>query len=1091
MPDRYIPGSSTEEKAQGFDVSFRAWMDRLMRTNYAVANLVLDSADKGDFRPLESLYRGFTGKDKTTFGDVLTEMGIEPQTTPGKFGKAAAGLALDVALDPLSYVSFGGLTKIGAEAQKVGKLAPTLAERGRLGQASFVGLQAPFAQAGMPLIHGQPGLDLMTKSGEAVRGLPPIQAIGKALVPNFRPAGVDPVAWGRLTEARTLARSLEESGKADAIQFATSIRQTVDRMVKTKQIVPGQVDDILEAVERRSFGASLPPSAQDLWKKLTDYADNLAERRSAIPGKALLGEADYDHWVHTLSTQELALLRKKGWDWPFREFSTKTSSDLHREILKFTNPETGLDIVGKADELGLLPITFKGMSKEMTGELFAGHIKDLTTAQDVAKRFGFELRFGPKETIRGGALGSYTSVDLGKVAGKGTAEQFHRVIRIATGGKDMDEVVSIIAHELGHSVHGVAGEVGTLQFLKPNYKGGVYNKALTELQEAITKERDQIMKFEGYGPEVLEKMSRDFKDYLKYPTEVLARLAAMYKTDPGAMEKLAPLTTARLKTFINLDPVMAKFFGSNLPKVMSKAPIDSLANLYRDSKGNILVGHQATIREVNDSFGRRFFETDPARTAAISGMRTARQEAGALFFSHVASLGRRTGAAPSGWIELNDATQKMWKNLRGRKFDPQIAKEIEKTVAVFTQEASTKEFLKTFDRMQGIWKAWTLGPIPAYHFRNMVGNFWNNYLAGVVNPVHYARAARLQTAAVRGQLNGQERALWKLVERFGITGRGMYATEASFLNDAAKTLTERVTAIPHAAMQAGSHIEDNARIAHFLDRLSRGWRPSEAAHSVKKYLFDYGELTEFEKNVMRRLFPFYAWTRKNIPLQLESLITHPGRVLPVEKGRQELYTESGRPNLDLLPQWAKERMPAILPLAREGISYFPVESWLPYADLSKLDRPQDAVGELLTPIMKIPLELVTNKMYYFDRPIEDYPGEMEKFLRTDMPAWMAYLSRQTRVLSIANRLLGSGKEDPKGESAQPDLGLRVLREVTGIKFYQQDIAAARRRRAFEIRKELEKLSIGLARAEKAGNEAEVQRVRPKVEDLKREVRKWL
>ena len=50
-----------------------------------------------------------------------------------------------------------------------------------------------------------------------------------------------------------------------------------------------------------------------------------------------------------------------------------------------------------------------------------------------------------------------------------------------------------------------------------------------------------------------------------------------------------------------------------------------------------------------------------------------------------------------------------------------------------------------------------------------------------------------------------------------------------------------------------------------------------AADVVDKLLFDYSDVTKFETQVMKRIFPFYTWLRKNIPLQLELLAEKPQR----------------------------------------------------------------------------------------------------------------------------------------------------------------------------------------------------------------------
>ena len=60
-----------------------------------------------------------------------------------------------------------------------------------------------------------------------------------------------------------------------------------------------------------------------------------------------------------------------------------------------------------------------------------------------------------------------------------------------------------------------------------------------------------------------------------------------------------------------------------------------------------------------------------------------------------------------------------------------------------------------------------------------------------------------------------------------------------------------------------------------MDRVSKGESFEDASKAVRKYLFDYTELAPFEQNVMKRILPFYTWSRKNIPLQISSLLKSP------------------------------------------------------------------------------------------------------------------------------------------------------------------------------------------------------------------------
>lgn len=111
-------------------------MDILSRGNYAMANAVhqehlADNGKAGTFNPgafAKGFVGGLTGKNKTTFSDVLADKGM------GKsIGRSGLGFVMDVALDPTTYLTFGTGTvaKQGAKgaAKAVGKKA---AERGTL-----------------------------------------------------------------------------------------------------------------------------------------------------------------------------------------------------------------------------------------------------------------------------------------------------------------------------------------------------------------------------------------------------------------------------------------------------------------------------------------------------------------------------------------------------------------------------------------------------------------------------------------------------------------------------------------------------------------------------------------------------------------------------------------------------------------------------------------------------------------------------------------------------------------------------------------------------------------------------------------------
>lgn len=81
--------------------------DVLSRPNYAVANLAKDTVTGNDVSPVASILSGLAGTQKTTFSDVLKETGMSDSPE-----RAALGFALDVGLDPTTYIPGANISKL-------------------------------------------------------------------------------------------------------------------------------------------------------------------------------------------------------------------------------------------------------------------------------------------------------------------------------------------------------------------------------------------------------------------------------------------------------------------------------------------------------------------------------------------------------------------------------------------------------------------------------------------------------------------------------------------------------------------------------------------------------------------------------------------------------------------------------------------------------------------------------------------------------------------------------------------------------------------------------------------------------------------
>jgi len=541
-----------------------------------------------------------------------------------------------------------------------------------------------------------------------------------------------------------------------------------------------------------------------------------------------------------------------------------------------------------------------------------------------------------------------------------------------------------------------------------------------------------------------------------------------------------------------------------------------LANALRRKTGDF------TLQEFNDfvashglrSLGGRsveqFFMQNPAYAVYARGVRSAKAVTSAEFLNDVGkTFGMPTAKAPSFWQELPDSVTKFNPSLKKLRFDPEVMAEVTRTTTQYINPKQAEIFMRGFDAVQNIWKKWTLAPFPKYHLRNMVGNMWNNYLAGV-DVRNYPKAqaiqmyrkykgtklgrvaeAELKRFGISGQTADD---IIMQAEKTGVVGKGWYAAdietglkkelEKGFVRQPLRIKAKKIITgeiVTEKGMAFGSTIENNARIAHFLDRLNKGDDVMQAATSVKKFLFNYGDLTAFEKQVTKRLMPFYTWTRKNVPLQAEMLWKQPEKFMPLAMPLR------GRTPQDLLKlKYARpqlyERLPVELKRDVDTVTYVPLEGLIPAGDLSKMVRPQEIFIELLTPYLRAPIELAMNRSFYFESEIQRYPKETQELLRMDIPIKLKYtltsILPQARLLNEMNKLVKKQvrkEELTAGEQA-------FAQSLSSV--YKVNLKDLRDRALRRIESKMQDLKQGMFWAKRYERTKEGERIRKTYKELK-------
>jgi hypothetical protein len=368
--------------------------------------------------------------------------------------------------------------------------------------------------------------------------------------------------------------------------------------------------------------------------------------------------------------------------------------------------------------------------------------------------------------------------------------------------------------------------------------------------------------------------------------------------------------------------------------------------------------------------------------------------------------------------------------------------------------------LHGFDKATSGFKRIALAT-PGYHLRNLVGDSFQAYVGqpGRKLPGNMARSGK-----VLKELGRQQKSRRNLEPRPAPSGKtlktGLYgdvsleeiadrlvkhgAARSGFTAKELKELSEsggksggKVARAGRALRQEISETtpgvegtkrallnrEDLPRVASAIYALQRGATWEQAAKKVADTHFDYGHLTSFERNVARRILPFYTWSARNIPFTTKNVVAKPGKYANYQKIREnaakmsgvdeqnaetrKLYADLEKAGVKLPKGWEKyltewEQRNAGVPIKTKD-GNFTISMGLPIGDLNEFpgaagkDQAREYYQKFMSmvnPIVKDPVEFFENHSFFFRDEIQreyspnvaapSYVGEFPPGLRKEL-----------------------------------------------------------------------------------------------------------
>ena len=331
-------------------------------------------------------------------------------------------------------------------------------------------------------------------------------------------------------------------------------------------------------------------------------------------------------------------------------------------------------------------------------------------------------------------------------------------------------------------------------------------------------------------------------------------------------------------------------------------------------------------------------------------------------------------------------------------------------------EKGKNGILKTYDKWLDFFKSTKTLSVTNV-MNNLVGNTHNLYLSGI-DMLDQARffpkaieavknGPQLYARKISGEvLTGKESEIANLWEIFVKTGFGgdEIALDMQDLPDFMKdivlkgktnkkfTAKDIATFLPKLNMKTNVFMDNTSRFVVMLKAMEDPSYLSklgiEGATDIEKYqkviskvMFDPAMMTDVEKNVLKRIIPFYTYTKNNLVFQVDNLGRNGSRYARTMKAIKSLQKGATGDNEEYMADYIKNSLYIPIPGLDENGNYTVLRTTLPFGQLIEMtDNPIKELAEMSGPLFKSAYEYGTGIDTFTGREIESFPGEKSKQL---------------------------------------------------------------------------------------------------------------
>lgn len=266
---------------------------------------------------------------------------------------------------------------------------------------------------------------------------------------------------------------------------------------------------------------------------------------------------------------------------------------------------------------------------------------------------------------------------------------------------------------------------------------------------------------------------------------------------------------------------------------------------------------------------------------------------------------------------------------------------------------------------------------PGFQLRNILGNSTNMVLSGMPAkdlPVYYTRAAslwnksdELMDAFRKGTLTAAQKKDFDILKDFYkagfaeayVKGQGLEAIKEGgkgLIGKASKVsanLNEGMDRLNRLTLLM--YAKDNPQ---YVSKLGR----KNAVDAVRTVLFDPDNMSDLERNVFKKIIPFYTFTKQNLMFQASNIAKNTPKYKRLFRALNKAYDSVGD---DKIASYQKGNMQIPLPFTGSNGEQLFLKANLPVSDLGEfMSNPLQRTGASTAPFIKTPIEIITGKSLF-------------------------------------------------------------------------------------------------------------------------------